>query len=157
MRAVTVTTWTKVEIEEDIEKLLDAFGGFHDGCLREVHIWTGTFVNSDLMMACPVDLDTHIRMLFQRQGKDPSAIELLFDQVVRFNLTPSAENYDSIIYDASLLFQENIIYWADTSGWTPNSDGRDEVTWIAAKALSWRDASEWMGGELRYGPDEAKG
>jgi hypothetical protein len=146
--------WEKIESKADIDKLLDTFGGFHDSCLREAHVWTGHYVTDELAMVCDDQLDTHIRMLFQRQAAGTSAIEILFDQVIRFNLVPSPENYVSIIFDATLLSRDDAIYWAETAGWTPGSADRDGVTWVAAKAMSWRDASPWMGSKLNYGPSE---
>jgi hypothetical protein len=144
--------WHRVQTDADVEQLLSTFGGFHDGCLREAHIWTETYVTEDLTMACPGHLDTHVRLLFQRQWRDPSAIELLFDQVIAFHLAPSPENYGSEIADAALLIQDGIIYWAESWQWRPEHPERDESTWIAAKQLRWRDASSWMGEQLRYGP-----
>src|SRR5215212_4141203 len=45
--------WCNVETAADVERLLSTFGEFHDGCLREVHIWTETSVDDDLTMTCP--------------------------------------------------------------------------------------------------------
>lgn len=146
--------WTAIVSQADIERLLDVFGGFHDACLREVHIWADTYVMPDLRMHCPGDLDTRARILFQRQFRDPSAIELLFEQVVAFHLQPSPPNYDSIIYDAAMLLVDGVYYWAESDDWSPNSQSRDSSTWIAAKTVSWRDASDWMGDELRFGTRE---
>jgi hypothetical protein len=75
----------------------------------------------------------------------------LFEQVVTFHLQPGPQNYDSIIYDATMLLDGDRMYWADTGGWTYTAANRDDATWIAAKKMSWRDASEWMGSNLRYG------
>src|SRR5436190_16294367 len=111
--------WNAVASEADIERLLDVFGGFHDGCLREAHIWTETYIMGDLRMHCPGDLDTRVRILFQRQFHGPSAIEVLFEQVVAFHLQPSPENYDSIIYDAAMLLVNGLYYWADSNDWSP--------------------------------------
>jgi hypothetical protein len=132
------------------------FGGFHDGCLREAHVSAGNFVNSQLMMTCRDYRDTSVRLLIQRQWKAPSAIELLFEQVVTFHLLPSPENCDSIIYTAALFCREGMLYWADTADWRPDAPDRDQATWIAAKKVSWRDVSEWMGPDLRYGPGNAE-
>jgi hypothetical protein len=107
--------WQVVETSEDAERVLDLFGGFHDSCLREAHLWTETWVADDLSMACPGRLDTHVRMLFQRQFRAPSAIELLFDEVVAFHVAPSPEGYDSIIFDAALFIRGDLIYWADSA------------------------------------------
>ena len=141
--------WQTVETDADVEQLLSRFGGFHDGCLREVHIWTGTWVSEDRAMHFPPNLDTHVRVLFQRQWLDPSAVELLFDAVTGFFLSPANLND---IYDAALFISEGTIYWADWCEWRPDCLDRDGCTWIAARKLYWRDASKWMGEQLRYGP-----
>lgn len=144
--------WQSIETDADVERLLSAFGGFHDACLREAHIWSETYVNEDLSMACPSHLDTHVRLLFQRQWRNPTAIELLFDEVISFHLAPAPENYSNEIGDAALFILDNVIYWADDWQWRPGCDWQDESTWIAAQRLRWRDASTWMGEQLRYGP-----
>ena len=100
------------------------FGHFHDSCIREAHLWTGHWVSPTLSMACSGDLDTRIRFLIQRQFKNPSAIELQFEEVTRFNLVPTPENYDSIIYSATLLVQDKIIFWSLDAGWDPSSRKR---------------------------------
>ncbi len=144
--------WINVHSQADVDYLLDRFGGFHDSCLREMHVWTEHWVVEDLAMAAPGHLDTHVRILFQRQFREPSAIEMLFSQVTRLNLVPSPENYDSIIFDATLLIRGDTIYWSDDAGWSPDDPQCHRSTWIAAKQLCWRDASEWLGHRLRYGP-----
>jgi hypothetical protein len=146
--------WTAIHSDQDLEHLLDVFGGFHDGCLREMHVWTGTCVDDDLSMACPDHLDTNVRVLFQRQYRDPSAIEMVFEQVVGMHLAPSPTEYFDIIFAASLIHQDETYYWASAREWTPDGPERDNVTWIAAKGVSWRDASDWMGDKLRYAPNE---
>jgi hypothetical protein len=105
-------------------------------------------------MSCPVDLDIRVRLLFQRQWAKPSAIELLFEQVTTFHLQ-SHPNTDSIIDAATLLHCDGLFYWADRYNWSPADADRNDATWIAGKMLSWRDASEWMGSELRFGPNVA--
>lgn len=142
--------WEVVRTQLDIEALMDRFGGFHDSCLREAHLWTGHYVDPDLMMACPGSLDTSIRMLFQRQYRNPSAIEMLFEEVTGLHLAPAPENQDNIIFDAALELQpDGTVYWSE---WVGGPKCSSEQTWITARKLSWRDASEWMGRELRYGP-----
>lgn len=147
-------TWNALSSQSDLDALLKLFGGFHDGCLHEAHIWTEHSVDSEMRMSVSGDLDTRVRLLIQRQWRDPSAIELLFEQVVTFHLQPSAANYDSIIYEATLLHDGDTFYWADEGGWSPMGEARDRCIWIAGKRLSWRDASRWMGPELHYGAAE---
>jgi hypothetical protein len=142
--------WRRVVSEADVEELLSAFGGFHDSCLREVHLWTEQYVSEDLSMTCPSHLDSHVRMLFQRQARPCCGLELMFHEVLGFRVAPSPENYDSTIFDATLTLTDGVFYWSDGFGATPDED----TTWVAAKELWWRDASEWMGPALRYGPLE---
>lgn len=146
-----MTNWNELRSQSDLDGLLRLFGGFHDGCLREAHVWTEHFVTPDLHMHCSPELDTAARLLIQRQAHSPSAVELLFEQVTMLHLKPSPPNYDSIIFGATLLCRDDTFYWSDTEDWHPEQEGSSDATWIGCKKLSWRDASEWMGAELRYG------
>lgn len=144
--------WNEVKEERDIQQLLEQFGYFHDSCLKELYLWTGSYVNKDLSMAVPGNLDTNVRILFQRQFQNPSAIELVFEGVTSFHMVPSPEGYDSIIMDAIILLYQGLIYWADAYDWHPeNKNFQANSSWISAKNLKWRDVSSWMGKENRYG------
>jgi hypothetical protein len=145
--------WKEIRSQADADALMEAFGDFHDGCLREAHLWTDHWVGTNLSMSCPGDLDTRVRLLLHRQFRNPSAIELLFEEVTRFNLVPTPENYPTIIYCATLLVRDDTIFWSPGGGWRPDQAGRDESTWISAKKLRWREV-DWLGNKLRYGPKE---
>ncbi|MFW6107470.1 MAG: hypothetical protein ACOC8A_02145 [bacterium] len=106
-----------------------------------------------LAMAVPLGLDTHVRMLVQRQWSDPAAIELLFAQVTRLVLSPPPENHDAIIRAATFLVRPDGTYWADVGDWTPEESDR-ECTWVASQKLFWRQANEYLGEALRYGPGQ---
>ncbi len=145
------TIWNRINSKSDIDNLLTVFGDFHDGCLREAHVWTEHWVTPDFHMHCTGELDTRICLLVQRQFRNPSAVELLFEQVVTFHLQPRPHNYDSIIFEATMLQDGDTFYWADVGGWSQTANNCDEATWIAAKKIAWRDASDWMGADIRYG------
>lgn len=140
--------WRKIMTGADIETLLHAFGRFHDSCLREVYVWTEQFVDEQQRMVCPSHLDVRIRMLFHRQWPNPSAIELLFEQVTGLHLSPAPENYDALIFEAWLTYQQDEFRWSDAP---PQSE--TDATLVTAKVLWWRDVSEWMGETLRYSSD----
>lgn len=142
-------SWNTIKTKEDIDNLLRLFGGFHDSCLKELYLWTDSCVDENFAMG--MSSGTNVRILFQRQYDNLSAIELLFEGVTKFHLTPPPENHDSIIFGASLLFQNNLFYWADDIGWHPNEVTPYEVSWISAKSVKWRDVSSWMGDTMRYG------
>jgi hypothetical protein len=107
-------------------------------------------------MSCPGYLDNKIRFLIQRQFSDPSAIELVFEQVTRFNLVPSSDNHDSIITAATLLTHGGAVYWSPEGGWSPGRPDADAFTWVSARKLCWREV-DWLGEKLRYGPGELDG
>jgi hypothetical protein len=143
-----------IKTEADGLALMTTFGHFHDSCIREAHLWTDHWVSSDLAMSCTATQDNKIRFLIQRQAEEPSAIELFFEEVIRFNLVPSPENYDSVIFEATLLVRDDNIFWSPEPDWKPEMQNRDDFTWISAKKLSWREV-DWLGEELRYGPTDS--
>lgn len=148
-------SWTVVANRSDVDALLTAFGSFHDACLRECHVWTGHWVGDDLAMAINTEWDTRAMLLVQRQARPVSAVELFFEEVRHFHLAPSPPNYASEIFSALLLIRDDGIYWADRDDWSPDEPYAVDCTWIHAGKLRWRDAPEWMGRKLRYGPDAA--
>ena len=146
-----MSDWRVLSDQRGIDELLKLFGNFHDGCIREMHLWTETFVKENLSMSCPSHLDTKVRILFQRQFVSPSAVELQFDGVVQVRMQPTAENYDSVIFEAGIFMSGDLFYWTDGGATSLNefllgSPG----TLIVGKQLKWRDASPWMGPTLRY-------
>jgi hypothetical protein len=146
--------WKEIKTQAEADTLMAIFGDFHDGCLKEAHLWSDHWVSPDLSMSCPGNLDNRIRLLVQRQFKNPSAIEMLFEEeVTRFNLVPTPENYDTIIFSATLLVRDGSVFWSPDEDWRPDKPGRDESTWISARRLRWREVP-WMGEKLRYGPKE---
>lgn len=143
--------WKSINTQKDIDRLMNDFGGFHDACLKELYMWTDHYVDSNLSMGVSDKLDHRIRVLFQRQWENPSAIEVLFEEVIKLSITPSPENYDSIIYEGTLIYKDEVFYWADDSNWSPEEKRNYELNWIAARKVSWREVSHWMGEEQRYG------
>jgi len=144
--------WTELSDEQQIVALMEVFGDFHDGCVREIHVSTDQYVDRELNMH--FDRRTTVHMLVQRQFSDPSAIELRFEEVVALRVSPPRPNYDAVIMDAACLLRDGILYWADDGRWTPESQLED-CTWVAARRGWWRDASEWLGPDLRYRQDDA--
>jgi hypothetical protein len=145
--------WMEIKTQDNADALMERFGGFHDGCLREAHLWTDHYVAEDLSMSCPGNLDNRIRLLIQRQFRGPASIELLFEEVTRFNLVPASDNCDSIIFEATLLVRDGTIFWSPEGAWDPSSPRRDASTWISANRLRYREV-DWLGKVLRYGPKD---
>lgn len=141
--------WIELNTDSRVAKLMQVFGNFHDTCVREIHVATGHYVDSKLSM--DVDWRTTIHMLIQRQSRNPSAIELRLEEVIGLNVCPPEPDCESSIKAAACLLRGGIFYWADNGFWTPESHQAADSTWVAARHAWWRDASDWMGPELRYG------
>ena len=138
-----VGTWMSLDSTADLKRFLESVGALHDGCLKELYLWTGHYVAHDLSMAAPSSLDTNVRVIFQRQFRNLSAIELLFQEVVGVEVKPTPENYDSIIFSARFHLADGIFTF------------ETDTIMIQAKKVSWRDVSEWMGPHARYAPDDS--
>ncbi len=143
----TTDAWQPLENQTQLDELMSLFGNFHDACLREMHAVTGHCVHEDLSMT--VDWKTTVHMLAQRQFHHPSAIELRFEEIVELRLSAPPPNCENIIYDAAFFIQDETFYWADDGSWTPDSHS-SQNTWVAARKVYWRDASDWLGPHLRY-------
>ncbi|MGI2326770.1 hypothetical protein [Planococcus sp. YIM B11945] len=142
--------WEVIQDKIDILTLMDFFGGFHDSCLKELVMLTDSYIEEDLSMSMSMEMDTCVRVLFQRQEK-PSAIELVFKGVTGLILIPRPANYDSVIRGATLTMQDGFFYWADTEEWQLEQRFDGTSSWISAKEIQWREISEWMGEKRRYG------
>ena len=138
--------WREITDEDVIQELMTVFGNFHEGCIREIHIATGHSVAQDLSMHCDWRMTVH--MLVQRQRRDPSAIEMRFEEVADFRLSPPPRDFVSVIFQAAFVLHEGVFYWSEDGNWSLGA--RQGVPVIAARKVWWRDASEWMGAELRY-------
>ena len=139
--------WQCLASSIDLQELMGLFGNFHDSCVREVHVVTGHFVEEDLTMR--VDWRTTIHMLIQRQFRNPCAIELRFEEVVGLRMVPPQPDCEAIIFHAAFFVRDGVYYWAEDGNWTPESTD-DGTTWVAARRVYWRHASEWIGPRLRY-------
>jgi hypothetical protein len=145
--------WNVIENKEDMKKLLDVFGYFHDGCFREMHLWNSFYVGDCLGMG-QGDEKMRCKILFQRQFRDPSAIEVLFEGMVQMNIVATEENYWGDIFGATLIEKDGLYYWANEEGWSPDNLNSEYTTWVCARTVKWRDRSEYMGDSIRYGDKE---
>lgn len=133
--------WKEVSTLDELNAFLDLVGGFHDGIVKEVHWLNRDHVWEDLKML-PYRLSS-VRMLVQRQWKNPSAVEMMFDDVYRLHL------------DWQFVFASE----ASTETAPPGFGWDDrtllvlkmELNEVAFGSMRWRDASEWMGPEPRFG------
>lgn len=139
--------WKEVKTKEDIRKLYETFGGFHDGVLREIHLWNDYYVDKDLSMNSGNGM-LSAKILFQRQSDKTSVIEMLFSGIDKMNIVSTQPDHWYMIFEVTLTFKDELYYWAEVDNW---AIGDNSVTWISAKGIKWRDVSGWLGNKLRYG------
>lgn len=143
--------WSELKNQSDIKEFMDTFGSFHDSCLKELYMWTETYVNKELSMSMTDEMDSCVRILFQRQDNDPSAIELFFKCVKECHILSREEGMDSIIFEARLVLKDNLFYWAEFDDFEVDQPSLYSGSWLSSKELYWRDVSSWMGKDKRYG------
>jgi hypothetical protein len=132
--------WTEIKDDKGIEALLQLYGDFHDGCLREVHIVAKESVDIGLSMSFDGNLTA--TLLFQRQYKNPTAIELRFDNVGQFNFLSPGPNHDPIIYEATFKKNGDLFYWSSEGNWQL---GDNDAVWISGEKVYWRERPELIG------------
>jgi hypothetical protein len=142
--------WRAVLTQADADTLLGAFGYFHDGCIREAHVWGGYHVNPDFGMSCPETPDLRCRLVVQRQRDNPATVELFFDGVslVSFAAPP---NYDRIISAATLRVDAGIITWSPGTEPDEGSGPDWKPSKIVSTRLWWRAIENGLGPKIRYG------
>ncbi len=69
-----------------------SFGGFHDSCLRDIYISTGDYVDE-----MKLENKTVASLLFQRQSKSDTVLELKFYDVQQFNYKVAPVNHNAVI------------------------------------------------------------
>ena len=142
--------WRAVLTQADADDLMQQFAHFHDGCIREAHVWGGHYVHPDLKMTCGETPDLKCRVVVQRQWADPSVIELLFDRVSRFVLA-APFNYDRIIMGATLLLKGDELLWSPDDEYDEACHDNVMSSVIVSRKLWWRPLPDALGAHLRYG------
>ncbi|MDD2268460.1 MAG: hypothetical protein PHY15_02785 [Eubacteriales bacterium] len=125
--------WNYIETQEDAESLMEQVSGFHDSVLKELNYISGAYVDSNKSMYPKADL-RKVAMCFESQWCQP--IEMIFEGVTTLNLRPSGDNYDSIIFGASLYVKDASVFFCDD--YLEKIDRSYEGTWITAYSLRWR-------------------
>ena len=140
--------WNGIHTEEDLNKFLETYGGFHDCCLKELRYVSGAYVEEDLGMS-PVNNQRKLYLLLQRQNEKFPVLELEFSKLIKLNLQPTDENYTCEILDVSMFWEDGKIYWGD-SNWFQTEREQYEGTWLCAKQVRWRILENALGNQELY-------
>ena len=133
--------WRSVTTLDELEAFLRVVGGFHDGIIKEVHWVNRDWVGENLRMA-PYKL-ADARMLVQRQWREPSAVEIVFESIWRLKLDTV-----SFVFSTTAGTEESSTMLGPSR---PLLTLEIEDTEVAFERMKWRDASDWMGADLRFG------
>lgn len=141
-----MSEWTKLETESEIEELMNAFMGFHDAYLVELH-YCSTVTASGPRIGISVRDEAVVRMLLQGASPRPSAIELLFVGAPKVQLGDTVTGEP--IEEARIYKTENRVYWTTGLSDSPGLDS-DDTLCASARRLYWRRVEQWTGARLRY-------
>lgn len=141
--------WNEILNEDDLNDFLNQFGFFHDSCIKEIKYISGAYVNQDLSMH-PINSARRIKIIFQRQYPNPSAIEMEFIGLLRLSLVPPDDNYTCEIVDATMMRSDDRVYWCDCGGLSAMDMSDYQGTLICSSSVRWRAADEFMGQKEIY-------
>ncbi|MCB2410779.1 hypothetical protein [Hymenobacter lucidus] len=142
--------WTLLQSQADVDYLMEVYRGFHDSCIKEIAVQNREFVDERLAMG--FGNQTFVRMLFQSQFRKASVIEILFEDVVRFNWIQDERNADtglSMLMAAVCYWQDDTLYWAEDMDWSVDAEDKNDYRWIAAKQGRWRIVESALGPDTR--------
>ncbi|WP_460619477.1 hypothetical protein [Hymenobacter ruber] len=140
------TSWFTLSNQQDIDLLMQVFGRFHDSCIKQVLISTREYVAKDLSMG--FDNIPTVKILFQRQFRNTSVIEISFEEVEEMNWRHDNLLSDTgltIIMEAVLQIENGLVYWAEDIDWLEAGDERNDFRWIAARTVKWRTVEDALG------------
>jgi hypothetical protein len=140
--------WNNILSNSDIEILLHEFGRFHDSCIKELRYVSGAFVDANLSML-PFNTKRTVSIVFQRQRKNPAAIEMEFTGLVDLHLAPKISEYVCVIHDATFYFKDNLFYWGDCGEFTGTIREYSSI-WICAEAVRWHALDNCLGEDDVY-------
>lgn len=141
--------WKEIKSDDDLKRLKSALACFHDSCIKEMRYISGAFVNKQLAML-PINKDRALRVVFQRQYREDSVIELEFAGLKHLKLIPVEEEYTCEILDASLFRKNGWIYWCDCGGLSGEDLAQFSGTIICASDLRWRTLENSLGEQPIY-------
>lgn len=114
--------WKYIHTQKDVNDFMQLFVGFHDATLdkllyEEEHGHTKAtlkFDNSDWY----------------------GVVDLCFEGIIDIHIRPAGENYDRYIMDATLLVNDEAVFWADS--YMEREDLLYDGSYVKALNLKWR-------------------
>ncbi|MBE6756799.1 MAG: hypothetical protein E7555_10135 [Ruminococcaceae bacterium] len=141
--------WHKISNEKELQDFMNEMWSFHDSCIKEMKYVSGAYVDGDLSMQA-VNTKRCLSVIIQRQAKENTTIEMVFEKLKFLKLFPCDEKYTCEIFGATMFFKDGYVYWCDDDDVTDADIDTFEGTIICASALSWRSVENRIGNDEFY-------
>lgn len=141
--------YIEIKQDSDIEKLMEEFNWFHDSCIKELQYYSGGYVEEGGAMY-PLNTIRCVKIIFQSQAAHTRVIEMKFEKIKKLNLVPRDEEYDCIIYEASLEKIDGLFYWSEWKDFNEEDLKKEVGTWISSQKVSWRPLKNAFGSKQVY-------
>lgn len=142
--------WNEIKNQIDVDNFNENFGYFHDSCLKELWFSTGGYVNEECRMN-PIS-NPIARLIFQRQSKKLSIIEMEFKDVLQINVKPAPVNHGVDIIQTHLYYENGVFFLSDKD-YEYSENEKDKSTWIAAQTVRWKKIENGLGKDNYYSVD----
>lgn len=119
---IDTTEWNYILTQEDADNFMKKFVGFHDSTLEKIN-----YSESNSLAI--------VNAIFDNSGWY-GVVELCFEGVQLLKIVPAAENYSREIFEASLIIDNECVFWADS--YMEKPDSLYEGSIIKALNLKWR-------------------
>ena len=116
------TQWNYILTQADADDFMKKFAGFHDSTL-------------DRIIYSESDAPATVNAIFDNSGWF-GVVELCFEGVHVLRIMPATENYSREIFEASLIVENESVFWAD--GYMQEADDSYQGSIIKALNLKWR-------------------
>lgn len=128
-----MNAYHEITTQEDMDRLLELAGGFHDSMTKEIHIVNRGYVSPERRMAGEYQFD--VQLLIQ-SPMEPYGLELVFGDIVELQINSAYE------YFTASGRVEKISQFSEAVKITVNFDGAVKV---AAKRMFYRVREDWLG------------
>lgn len=116
------TEWNYILTQAEADDFMKKFIGFHDSTLEKIN-----YSESNSLAV--------VNAIFDNSGWF-GVVELCFEGVQLLKIVPAAENYSREIFEASLIIDNESVFWADS--YMEKPDSLHEGSIIKALNLKWR-------------------
>lgn len=114
--------WNYILTQTDADDFMKNFASFHDGTLEKI-----SYSESNE--------STSVKAVFDNSGLF-GIVELCFEGIKMLKIMPATEDYTREIYEASLIIEDESVFWADC--YMEKEDLSYEGSIIKALNLKWR-------------------